>query len=71
MDVLILNAAGNPLATGQTIDPIGAQDLHVTSLDPANLIALGDDYQVGLEDRSQIVARTCTALAGTNATFTR
>ncbi|BFM42399.1 hypothetical protein CFS9_10400 [Flavobacterium sp. CFS9] len=71
-DVLIKNEAGTgPLATGRTNDPINANILHVTNIDPVVRIVLGNDYMVGLDDGSNMVGRTCTALAGNNATFTK
>lgn len=71
IDVLIRNALGtSPIATARSNDAIGAIDLHVTDLAPDNLINLGDDYMVGLDNGTQMRGRTCTAKAGSNATFT-
>jgi len=72
-DVLIKNEAGTaPIAVGRTNDPIAAKDLHVTNLDPANRIALNQDYQVGNDDGTHMTGRTCTALNvdAQTATFT-
>ncbi|WP_420551193.1 hypothetical protein [Tenacibaculum aiptasiae] len=73
MDILIKNEAGTaPLATGQSNDAnINVRDLHVTNLDPANLIHLNSDYLVGLDDGTGMVGRTCIALNGHTATFRR
>lgn len=69
-DLLIKNEAGTrPVATARTNDPVGAQNLRVTDLDPANLIVIGNDYQVGLDNGSNMRGRTCTAKAGNTATF--
>ncbi|MDL2143230.1 MULTISPECIES: hypothetical protein [Flavobacterium] len=71
-DVLIKNEAGTgPLATGRTNDPINADHLHVTDIDPVVRIVLGNEYVVGLDNGTNMVGRMCTALAGTNATFTK
>jgi hypothetical protein len=72
IDLLIKNELGtSPLATARSNDPVGAHDLRVTNLDPAVRIAIGTEYMVGLDDGTNTVPRTCTAKAGTNATFTR
>ncbi|KAF2334075.1 hypothetical protein [Flavobacterium ginsenosidimutans] len=69
-DLLIKNEAGTrPVATANSNDPIGAQNLRVTNLDPANLIVVGNDYQVGFDDGTNMRGRTCTAKAGNTATF--
>ncbi|MBE8727674.1 hypothetical protein [Flavobacterium hungaricum] len=72
IDVLIKNEMGTaPIATARSNDPIGAHDLRVTNLDPAQLIVIGREYMVGLDDNTHMTGRTCTAKAGTTATFTR
>jgi hypothetical protein len=72
IDVLIRNSLGTaPVATARSNDAIGANDLRVTVLEPENLINLGDDYMVGLDDGTQMNGRTCTAKAHNTATFTR
>lgn len=71
-DVLIYNELGTaPIATGRTADPINSHDLRVTDIDPVARIVFGREYVVGLDDGSNKVGRTCTALNGTNGTFTR
>lgn len=71
IDVLIKNELGtSPIATARSNDAINSRDLRVTNLDPANLIVLGREYMVGLDDNTHMIGRTCTALAGTTATFT-
>ena len=71
-DVLIRDELGTaPIATARSDDAIGANDLRVTNLDPASLINLVNDYMVGLEDGTQMSARTCTAKVNNTATFTR
>lgn len=73
MDILIKNEAGTaPVATGQSNDPnINVLDLHVTNIDPANLIRLKSEYLVGLDDGTGMTGRTCVALQGNTATFRR
>ena len=69
-DILILNELGNtPVATAQSNDPIDGQSLHVTHLDPAALIHIGSEYQIGYDNRTHIHGRTCVAKAGNTATF--
>lgn len=71
-DLLIKNEAGTrPVATARSNDPVGSHDLRVTNLDPAQLIVLGNDYVVGLDDNTHMTGRTCTAKVGTTATFTK
>lgn len=72
IDVLIKNQVGNkPVATGRSNDAVDSKDLRVTGLDPAQLIVLGSDYLVGLDDGTHMTGRTCTAKAGNTATFTK
>ncbi|MCC9017245.1 hypothetical protein [Flavobacterium lipolyticum] len=72
IDVLIKNELGNkPVATGRSNDAINAIDLRVTGIDPAEFIKVGDHYMVGLDNGSNMTGRTCTAKAGSTATFTK
>ncbi len=71
IDILIKNQQGtSPLATARSNDAIDSVDLHVTDLEPADKITLGHEYMVGLDNNTHMTGRTCTALAGTTATFT-
>ena len=63
IDILIKNELGTkPIATANSYNQITAKDLHVSNLDPSNLIHVGKEYMVGLDDESNMRGRTCTAL---------
>lgn len=74
IDVLIKTEVGNrPVATAQSNNNINAVELHVLNLDPANLIHLGSSYQVGYDNSTNMIGRTCTAINvnARTATFVR
>ncbi|MFK7947251.1 MAG: hypothetical protein AB8G11_06670 [Saprospiraceae bacterium] len=73
IDLLIINKAGTaPVTIAQSNDPINARDLHVVNLDHAVRIQLGNDYQVGYDNNTHMIGRTCTELnqGARTATFT-